>query len=338
MSIYVIRPGLQAAIQDLGRHRFQKYGVVAGGAMDTGAARAANLLVGNRDHEAVLEITLAGTELLIKRDTVLAICGANMSVMAESERLPLWRPALVREGAVIKFGACLSGCRSYLAVAGGFDVPDVMGSKSTYLRGAIGGFQGRALKSGDVLTAQAPGMLSERIKHSLHRGLHDSFAVPAWHASHFAIADNLADPVIRALPGSHYDWFTEESKASLFSQTFQITVQSDRMGYRLEGAQKLVTASAPELLSEAVANGTVQVPPDGNPIVLLADRQTTGGYPRIAQVASVDIPVFAQLKPGDRFRFEAVTQQEAEQLYLDSERDIRMLEAAIALKFNSANE
>ncbi|HTG70211.1 MAG TPA: biotin-dependent carboxyltransferase family protein [Candidatus Udaeobacter sp.] len=337
MSIYVVRPGLMATIQDLGRYRFQKYGVVASGAMDTGAARAANLLVGNGDHEAVLEITLTGTELLIETDTLLSICGADMSVTANGERLPLWRPVLVRGGVSVKFGACGSGCRSYLAVAGGFDVPEVMGSKSTYLRGAIGGFKGRALRSGDVLAARTPGRLSERITHFLGKDMNGSFAVPGWHASHFAIAGNLADPIIRAMPGSHYERFTAESQERLFSQTFQIAVQSDRMGYRLEGSHKLMLASPFELLSEAVVNGTVQVPPGGDPIVLLADRQTTGGYPRVAQVASVDIPVFAQLKPGDRFRFEAITQHEAEQLYLDNERDLKMLEAAITLKFNSAN-
>ncbi|WP_053372698.1 biotin-dependent carboxyltransferase family protein [Paenibacillus sp. FJAT-27812] len=339
MSIKVVRPGLLVTVQDLGRFRYQKYGVVAGGAMDTGASRAANLLVGNEGHEAVLEITLTGTELVLEQDTLLAICGARMLVTADGEELPLWRPALVRAGTVIKFGACESGCRSYFAVAGGWDVPEVMGSKSTYLRGAIGGYKGRALKAGDVLAAGDPSLLSERMKESLQIGWrgYGSFAVPLWHASHFAIADNLADPIIRALPGTHYERFTAESKSRLFSQSFQISVQSDRMGYRLEGNHKLELAAPLELLSEAVASGTIQVPADGNPIVLLADRQTTGGYPRIGQVATVDIAVFAQLKPGDRFRFEWITQQEAEELYLDSERDLRMLKAAVALKFNSAN-
>ncbi|MGG1638024.1 biotin-dependent carboxyltransferase family protein [Paenibacillus sp. NRS-1760] len=338
MTIKVVRPGLLVTVQDLGRHGYQKYGVVAGGAMDTGASRAANLLVGNEDSEAVLEIMLTGTELYMEKDTLLAICGARMSVTAGGETLPLWRPVLVRAGMSVKFGACQSGCRSYLAVAGGFDVPEVMGSKSTYLRGAIGGYFGRALKSGDVLAAKAPSLLSERMEHALRRGWNGSVAVPLWHASHFAIADNLADPIIRAMTGTHYELFTETSRASFFSQSFQISAQSDRMGYRLEGTEKLTLAKPLELLSEAVANGTVQVPAGGEPIVLLADRQTTGGYLRIAQVATVDIPVFAQLKPGDRFRFERITQQEAEQLYLDSERDMRMLKAAIALKFNAANE
>lgn len=332
MSITIVRAGFLATIQDLGRFRFQKYGVGPSGAMDTGAARTANLLVGNAGDEAVLEMTLTGAELLIEKDTMLAVCGASMTVTASSEPLSLWRPVLVRAGTVIKFGACESGCRSYLAVAGGFNVPEVMGSRSTYLRGEIGGYQGRALKSGDRLFFSNSGTLSLRIKQALSKEW-GSINAPLWHASHFAIADNLAEPIIRAVRGTHYERFDAASQASLFSQTFQIAVQSDRMGYRLEGADKLMLASPLELISEAVACGTVQVPSDGNPIVLLADRQTTGGYPRIAQVASVDIPVFAQLRPGDRIRFEAISQQEAEQLYLDNERDLRQLKVAIALKF-----
>ncbi|MGO4548151.1 biotin-dependent carboxyltransferase family protein [Paenibacillus sp. 2TAB23] len=336
MSLSILRPGLLTTVQDLGRHGYQKYGVLTGGAMDTGAARAANLLVGNEEQEALLELTLSGAELLTDGEMLLAICGADMTVTANGERLPLWRPVLVRSGVVIKFGACLSGCRSYLAVAGGLDVPVIMGSRSTYVRGGIGGYEGRALKSGDVLNVKPAGLLSERMKSQLSGEIAESFAAPLWHASHFAIAASLADPIIRAMPGTHYGRFTEDSQKALFGQTYQIAAQFDRMGYRLEGTQKLALASPQELLSEAVANGTVQLPADGNPIVLLADRQTTGGYPRIAQVASVDIPVFAQLKPGDRFRFEVITQQDAERLYLYSERDMRMLKAAISLKVNAS--
>jgi antagonist of KipI len=331
--IKVLRPGLLTTIQDLGRHGFQKYGVVAGGVMDTVAARTANWLAGNADREAVLEITLTGTELLMESEMLIAVCGGDMSVTIDGQAMPLWRAVLVRAGAVVRFGAYRSGCRSYLAAAGGFDVPEVMGSRSTYLRGSIGGFEGRAVKAGDVLAVKQPGLLSARIHAELCAGFEGRFSASNWHASHFAIAENSAEPLIRAIPGTHFDLFTTKSQVDLFNQTFRIGVHSDRMGCRLEGTQKLHLSSPVEMLSEAVANGTVQVPPDGNPIVLLADRQTTGGYPRIAQVAAVDIPVFAQLKPGERFRFEAITQKEAERLYLDSERDMQMLKAAISNKF-----
>lgn len=333
MSITIIRAGMHTTIQDLGRYRYQKYGVVVGGAMDAGAARTANYLVGNEGGEAVLELTLTGAELLIGKRMLLAVCGGDMSVSLDGQALPMWRPVLAEAGTVMKFGAYRSGCRSYIAVAGGFDVPEVMGSRSTYLRGSIGGYEGRALKSDDVLVLNQPSALSVRMAAALTVRLDGGYAAAGWHAGHFAIAGNLLDPIIRALPGTHYPLFTEESQSSLFSQTFRIGAQSDRMGCRLDGSSRLQLSSSLELVSEAVAGGTVQVPPDGNPIVLLADRQTTGGYPRIAQVASVDIAVFAQLKPGDRFRFEAVTQREAEQLYIDAERDMRMLKAAISLSF-----
>lgn len=338
MSIKVIRPGLLTTIQDLGRYHFQQYGVVAAGVMDTGAARAANYLVGNDGVEAVLEMTLIGTELLIQEAVVIAVCGGDMSVTINGQPLPLWRPVLADAGVVIKFSAARSGCRSYLAVAGGFDVPEVMGSRSTYLRGVIGGFEGRTLKAGDVLLINKPNELSTRIMSALlaeqaGAGFGSGcYAAPNWHASHFAIAGNFAEPIIRAMPGTHYNRFTPESRQAVFSKTYRIGLQSDRMGCRLEG-EKLLLNSPMEILSEAVANGTVQVPPDGNPIVLLADRQTTGGYLRIAQVASVDIPVFAQLRPCDSFRFEEVTLLEAERLYLEGERDLNVLKMAIALKY-----
>jgi antagonist of KipI len=334
MSITVIRSGLLATIQDLGRYGYQRYGVVPNGAMDTGAARVANFLVGNAGDEAVLEVTLAGARLLIEQDMLLAICGAEMKVTVSGERLPLWRPALVNAGTTIHFEACQSGCRSYLAVAGGLNVPKIMGSRSTYLRAAIGGFMGREVKAGDKLSAGPASPLSMRMLQNLVKKRISSVTVPSWHASHFAVADELAEPMIRAMPGTDYERFQASSQAALFSETFRIAPQSDRMGYRLNGTEKLMLEAPIEAISEAVANGTVQVPSDGNPIVLLADRQTTGGYPRIAQVATVDLPVFAHLKPGDRFRFEAITQLQAERLYLDSERDMAILKAAIALKFN----
>lgn len=333
MSIRILKPGLLATVQDLGRFGLQKVGVPVGGAMDAGAARAANLLVGNDEGEAVLELTLGGTELLLEEDGLLAVCGADVEAEADGVPLPFWRPVLVRKDVKIKFGVCRSGCRSYVAIWGGLDVPERLGSRSTYLRGGFGGHEGRALKAGDTLRAKAARKLSVSLRESLPaipfgRG----FAAASWHAAHFAVASHPEETVIRAMPGAHFPLLTEESQSELFGGTFRIGIQSDRMGCRLESTHKLQLRQPLELLSEAVAAGTVQLPPDGNPIVLLADRQTTGGYPRIAHVASVDIPVFAQLKPGDRFRFEAVTQREAERLYFASERDLRLLKAAVLLK------
>ncbi|WP_028612404.1 biotin-dependent carboxyltransferase family protein [Paenibacillus harenae] len=334
MSLTVIRPGILTTIQDLGRTGYQRYGVVVGGALDPGAARVANLLVGNAEREAVLEMTLGGSVFHFHKPMIVAVCGGDLSAELDGGLLPLWRPVYVNEGSVLRLGTSVSGCRAYLAAAGGFDVPEVMGSRSTYLRGAVGGFEGRALKAGDELSVRQPGENAERIRQLLTPEPGEDAQI-RWHAGHFAIAGSGEEQIVRAVPGTHFHLFTSKSRAAFFSQAFRIGIQSDRMGCRLEGPTKLQLEAPLEMLSEGAVLGTVQAPPSGEPIVLLADRQTTGGYPRIAQVAAVDISVLAQLKPGSRFRFEAITRQESERLYLAGERDIQLLKAAIALKLRA---
>ncbi|MCU6711230.1 biotin-dependent carboxyltransferase family protein [Paenibacillus sp. J5C_2022] len=332
MALTVMRPGLLTTVQDLGRPAYQQHGVVSGGVMDEGAARVANLLVGNDEEMAVLELTMAGAELRTDEDIVIAICGGDMVVVADGESVPLWRPVLWREGSVLSFLTRRSGCRAYLAVSGGIDVPLVMGSRSTYLRAGIGGLDGRALRKGDKLSMllSAPGSKQAQVMHML-RG---QGGTSPWHAGHFATMHTPMH-VIRIMPGTHLDRLSEEGKRALLQMAFQVGVRSDRMGYRLEGAA-LRLNTKDELLSEAVAAGTIQVPGDEQPIVLLADRQTTGGYPRVAQVAAVDLPIFAGLKPGDEVRFQLITHQEAERLLLQRERDIDVLKAGIALKMKKA--
>lgn len=331
MTLSIIKAGMQTTVQDLGRTGYQQYGVVVSGVMDQIAARVGNMLVGNNQGEAVLELTSSGAELRVDERLLIAVCGADMAPTANGQELPLWRPVFVERGSVIAFPTMLAGFRSYIAVAGGFDLPEIMGSRSTYLRGGFGGFEGRALKAGDRLPVKHidPESLSARMMRSLREGS----SSPHWHASHFAVADRDT-AVIRVMAGAHFDRLTERSKGKLFSGPFRIHVNSDRMGYRLTGEAPLELEHHEELLSEAVVNGTVQLPADGNPIVLLADRQTTGGYPRIAQIATVDFPVFAQLKPGDTVRFVRISYEEAEKRLIESEQDMSVLEAAIALKFS----
>ncbi|MDQ6422556.1 biotin-dependent carboxyltransferase family protein [Paenibacillus sp. LHD-117] len=329
MTITVLKPGLQATVQDMGRFGYQKQGVVVGGAMDVSAARAANVLVGNGEAEAVLELTWTGAQLRMEKEAIIAVCGADLMPEVDGEPVPMWRPVLVRAGAVLAFRGCRSGFRSYIALAGGIDLPPVMGSRSTYLRAGLGGYRGRMLQAGDKLEAKpfASGSLNGR----LTAALLERRAPGGWHAEHFAIAERET-AVVRAFPGAHYGRLTEEGKRMLFGGSFRIGHQSDRMGCRLEG-ERVAIRQEGELLSEAVSAGTIQLPPNGSPIVLLADRQTTGGYPRIAHVASVDIPMFAQLKPGAEVRFELITHREAESLLLASEKDFHMLRTAVALKF-----
>lgn len=332
MKIEVLSPGLMTSVQDLGRYGFQKHGVIVSGAMDSYALRVANILVANRQGEAALEITLVGPKLKIEKGTLLALTGGNLSPVMDGKPVPMWRPIYINKDSVLEFGACRSGCRAYLAVAGGFDIQEVMGSKSTYLRAGIGGFQGRALQKGDILESNIPGgELADRVmKHLRKAGT--VFSAPSWYVDRGYIPA-AANPVsIRVMPGRQFECFTTDSRERLFSQPFLITTQSDRMGYRLSGTVLKLTEHL-ELISEAVALGTVQVPPDGNPIILLADRQTAGGYPKIAQVATVDIPRIAQVKPGGKLMFTRVSVEAAEQLYLQKEQDIETLKTAINLKF-----
>lgn len=332
MSIKVLRPGLLTTIQDLGRYGYQKYGVIVSGAMDTYSLRVANLLVGNDQTEAVLEITLMGPTLEFTEASLIAITGGDLSPTVNGKAVPKWRPVYLEKGSVLKFGACRSGCRAYLAIAGGYNVAKVMGSKSTYLRAGIGGFEGRQLKTGDVLTVNAPHDTAVQYSRYLAKQVGaNSFATVPWYVGREPVLAGNNDITVRVAAGGQYEYFASQSKAAFWDGIFHVTPQSDRMGYRLSGA-KLSLAEALELVSEAVALGTVQVPPDGNPIILLADRQTTGGYPKIGQVAQVDIAAIAQLKPGGTIRFQEITVDEAEQLYLEREKTIDNLQTAIGLK------
>ncbi|SMC52467.1 biotin-dependent carboxyltransferase family protein [Sporomusa malonica] len=331
MSITVLRPGLLTTIQDLGRYGYQKYGVIVSGAMDSYSLRAANLLVGNAEGEAVLEITLIGPTLKLEADTLMSITGGDLSPTVDDKPVPLWRPVYIQKGSVLKFGRCKSGCRAYLSVAGGYGISEVMGSKSTYLRAGIGGFQGRPLQSGDVLETNPPQAASlQVIRHLTKQADCGPVISTSWYAGQAHILPDT-EPVVRVLRGGQFDKFTDESKAKLWDSVFQVTSQSDRMGYRLSGAA-LMLEKPLEMVSEAVALGTIQVPPDGNPIVLMADRQTTGGYPKIGQVALVDISKVAQIKPGGKVRFEEITVSEAGKLHLEREQSIKKLQTAIGLK------
>jgi antagonist of KipI len=331
MSIKINRPGLLTTIQDLGRVGYQKYGVIMSGAMDSYALRIANLLVGNDEGEAAFEITLTGPTVEFEQDVLIALTGGDLSPTIENVPVPLCKPVYVRKGSVLQFGPCVSGCRAYLAVAGGFDIEEVMGSQSTYLRAGIGGYNGRALKAGDQVATNTPTEQSVRMIEDLSESSDRPFATTSWSVTTNFLASVTTDNTIRVISGTHYERFTSESRRAFFDQVFKVTPQSDRMGYRLSGPSLQLSESF-EVISEAVALGTIQVPSNGNPIVLLADRQTTGGYPRIGQVATIDISLMAQLKPGDSFRFKEVTVQEAEQLFLKREHELNELRTGVTFK------
>lgn len=307
MEMTVIRGGMLTTVQDRGRPGHRAAGVPLGGAVDPFASRVANLLVGNAEDAAVLECTLLGPELVFSADTLVALGGVDFDGLAA------WQPRVVRAGENLRLGAARRGCRGYLAVAGGIDVAPVLGSRSTYLRGGFGGFQGRALRDGDVLAV--PDLARRPTDHWRI----DPRILPAYGAS----------PVVRVVRGAQ----TDEFGGALFAAEFRLLPQSDRMGIRLGGSKLVRIGGAGELVSTAVAPGTVQVPADGQPIILMADAQTLGGYPQAASVISVDLPLVAQLRPGDRVRFSEVPLDEAQRLAVSREHVLAMLHEGLAQKF-----
>lgn len=290
----------QTMVQDLGRVGYQRFGVPVAGAVDSPALRAANLLVGNAAGAAALECTIAGPVVLrALRTTAVSITGADLGAVLDSvgePRRPVtpWSSTLVRRGDVLRFTARKVGARAYLALAGGLDVPRVLGSRATYLTSALGGFHGRSLQPGDILRVLAPAKTI-----STGRQWPEEF-IPTY-------AQQVS---LRVIFGPQDDYFTEKGRQTLLSSTYEMASSSDRMGCRLAGPG-LEHSKANEIVSDGMMLGGVQVPPDGQPIVMLADRATAGGYPKIATVAGVDIPKLGQLMPGAQVRFEAVTVEEA---------------------------
>jgi antagonist of KipI len=279
----------------------------------------ANLLVGNEEGAAALEMTLLGPTLHFEQDAVVAHCGAEFRATLDDVPLPTWRPVFVAKGSTLACGSAISGCRGYLAIAGGIDVPLILGSRSTYLPGSFGGHQGRTLKAEELLAIG---------KSTL------AFSTTPCHWQVSSVAPRyVASPTLRVLLGSEFDWLRPQSQEQLFHSEFEVTPQSDRMGYRLAGPQLTITAPR-ELISEAVCPGVIQVPADGQPILLMADCATTGGYPKAACVASVDLPLAAQLRPGDRLRFAAISLAEAQSLMHDREADIARLKVGLSFKLS----
>lgn len=333
MSITVLKPGMLSTLQDGGRYGFQHLGVPVSGAMDFFSHRIANILADNKADEATLEITLRGPRLRFERDALIALCGADLSPTIDGVVAPEGKAARVRAGAVLDFGDSVAGCRAYLAIHGGFDVPVVMGSRSTYDSARIGGLDGRALRRGDVLS---PGNAKSSAYPGLARALaasKRSFAAPKWAVNQHIEKLGRSLQIVRILAGRHWDAFPNAARALLTAQEFRVASDSNRMGCRLEG-QGIVAGGPTEILSEAVTFGTIQIPPSGKPIVLMADRQTVGGYPKIAEVATVDLHVLAQLRPGDRLRFELASLAQAQALWLKREQEIITIGEAVEKHLN----
>jgi biotin-dependent carboxylase-like uncharacterized protein len=298
MSILIEHPGLFTTIQDAGRAGYQQYGFSPGGALDKRAMAMANLLVGNPMGEAVLEMTLLGVELAFRQDNIIAITGGLCEPTLNGEPVPMYTALLMKAGDTLALGAAKEGCRIYMAFAGGFAVPEAMGSKSTQIKYALGGFYGRAIKRGDEIPFAAP---RTKLPNMAKRVLP-------------APEQTSGVQTLRVVLGPQDGAFTSEGLQTFLKEEYAVTNESDRMGCRLDGPV-LAFKSGADIISDATALGSVQVPASGKPIILLCDRQTVGGYTKIATVISVDIPRIAQCKMGDKVRFESISVKAAQRLY-----------------------
>lgn len=316
MSVRVLKPGALTSVQDGGRLGLAALGIGRAGAMDRPAWQLGNALVGNRGDEAALECTLLGPTLRFDASAVVALTGAAIAARVDAFELPMWTPCWLPAGSVLRLGGMALGCRSYLAIGGGIDVPAVLGSRSDDQHARIGPTEGRPLRADDTLAIGAMPDLP-----GLPRG--DEVTALRWGLDPQPWFD-FANRPIALLPGSHQHALDDDSRACLHGGRFTVAAASNRTGSRLDG--RTLRLSAPlELISEPALPGTVQLPPSGQPIVLMAEAPVTGGYPRIGQVAAVDLPRLAQRRPGDTVCFEPITLAQALQRRATRDRDMQRL-------------
>ena len=303
-KVKIVAPGLLTTIQDAGRYRYQQSGMSVSGVMDSFSHRTANILVGNSQDEAVLEATLTGPTLEFLGDSAVAVTGAVAAVMLNGRPAAMWQSLPVKQGDVLSFGPITGGARLYIAFAGGIDVPVVMGSKSTYIKARVGGLEGRALKAGDVLALNPLGIKVESIA---SKAAHPRF-----------IPEYSSKITLRVVLGPQDDYFTSEGIETFLNTPYTVTNECDRMGYRLEG-EAIAHKDGGDIISDGIVMGAVQVPGNGKPIILMADRQTTGGYTKIATVISADLPLVSQARPGNTLHFQAVSVEEAQEILFRQE-------------------
>ena len=311
MSLSIAKPGILTTVQDLGRRGFRRFGINPNGAMDRTAGRLINILLGNTENDAVIEMHFPAAQIDFETEAIFALGGADCGAELNGEAVENWRPIFAAEGMTLRFTGKGSGHRSYLAVKGGFEMEQWLGSSSTNLTANIGGVDGRKLIAGDCIK------------------LRQTAIKPLQNISHVRVSPSLLPfysrfPTVRIIAGAEYELLSDSGRELFTGQDFSIANASDRMGFRLSG-EPISLREPVELLSSAVDFGTIQRLPDGQLIVLMADHQTTGGYPRIAHVITQDLPLMAQLGPGDKVAFHLIEHAEAEQLAVDFERELRFL-------------
>lgn len=316
MSIVFLKNSLLTTVQDLGRSGFRRFGVNPNGAMDRAAMRMLNILLGNDETESVIETHFPASPLLFEEGAVVALGGADFAAEIDGRKIENWRPSFIRKGETLNFPARVFGNRLYLAARGGFQIEEWLGSRSTNLKARRGGFEGRSIQKDDRLFFKQSAREAADFSHKISRQL-----IPNY--SQF--------PTVRVTAGVEFEHLTAESRAGFQSQNYSIRRESDRMGFRLAGESLRLTKPL-ELLSSAVGFGTIQLLPDGQLIVLMADHQTTGGYPRLAHIVSCDLPLAAQLGAGDKINFKLVSIEEAERVAESFERDLNFLKVACRFK------
>ena len=312
MSITVLNPGLLTTVQDMGRVGYQEFGVSVSGVMDPRATSLANILVGNEENEAVLECTMMGPQLRFDVDNCIAITGGDLGPTLDGQPIPNYSAICVHAGQVLRFTAPRTGCRAYIAFAGGLDIPMVMGSRSTYMKAKIGGLNGRKLEKEDVIGFRAP---KTELKNMKDRNMSPEF-VPR------------KEYTVRVVLGPQDDAFTDEGIKTFLSEVYTVTPDFDRMGCRLEGAA-VKHKEGGDIISDGIAFGAIQIPSAGKPIIMLADRQTTGGYTKIANVITADFRIIGQLKAGDKVRFEKVSVAQAQDALLTQRTALNWIRKAM---------
>lgn len=301
-------------MQDLGRVGFGRFGINPNGAMDKTAARLINILLGNGENEAVLETHFPTPVLQFEEPATIALGGADFAAHLNDKSVENWRFIQVEKGDVLEFRHRNFGARAYLSVRGGFQIPEWLGSRSTNLQAEIGGFKGCAFRKNDRLSFK---------QQTANSGQRANFKI-----SNSLIPFYSRFPTARVVAGAEWENLTKESRNIILSNSFTISRESNRMGFRLSGEGLSLTENI-ELLSSAVNFGTIQLLPDGQLIILMADHQTTGGYPRVGNVAAVDLPLLAQLNPGDTVNFYLISVAEAENLFVEREIELNYLRTAI---------
>ena len=371
MNASALRAGFLTTVQDLGRPGYRQFGVSLGGALDTHALRVANLLVGNNESDAGLEVTFGGLQLRFADERLVTWSGGEFDARSGSIPLPVGHPVVIREGEELAIERPKTGCRAWIAISGGVHVPLALGSRSTDLRGNFGGKDGRVLRDGDKV---ALGRNSEQAKILIERLREEKIA--RWKPPHDWSSPAKREPTLRVIRGSEWSRFDNVAVQRFTGDKFTVSADSDRMGVRFEGPQlkanELVAdpvgggqllqpkwrtgrgeangrswatqpidaigcppgAKRVDLISEAVAPGTIQIPPGGKPILLLGDCQTIGGYPKIAHVITVDFSIAAQLRAGDEVRFREVTLADALQLLINREQNLEQIRGGLQPHFS----